>query len=275
MSLRQTARQQLSSSELTITPLPSARHDFVDFFGNPTTWVCLQEPHDGLRVEAQSEVQVDVPAPADTPQTPWNDFAERLATDTSLYAQKEFTFASRLVELSRELAEYARPSFPPGRPLLACIEELTRRIYEEFFFDSSATTINTPVLEVLEHRRGVCQDFAHLEIGCLRSLGLAARYVSGYFATMPPPGQARIAGADRSHAWMSAYIPELGWVDFDPSKGTSVTDKHITIGWARDYEDVSPLRGVLVGGRRHSMIIGVDVEPLEPLVEGDDQRSGD
>ncbi|HWA97545.1 MAG TPA: transglutaminase family protein [Pirellulales bacterium] len=272
---RETPWQHCESSELSITPAPAARRDFVDFFGNHATWVSVQEPHEVLRVETSSEVEVDTPQRTETASSGWNDFALRLAHDPSLYLLKEYTFASRQVELAPELAEYARETFDPGRPLLDCVEELTRRIFDEFQFDSTATTINTPVLEVLDHRRGVCQDFAHLEIGCLRSLGLPARYVSGYFATQPPPGQKRIAGADRSHAWVSTYLPELGWVDVDPSKGTLVAEDHITIGWARDYDDVSPLRGVVVGGRRHSMVIGVDVEPLEsPAASGEPFSDG-
>jgi transglutaminase-like putative cysteine protease len=152
----------------------------------------------------------------------------------------------------------------PGRPLLDCVTELMNRINREFRFDKNATTIGTPVLEVLQHKHGVCQDFAHLMIGCLRSLGLAARYVSGYLSTMPPPGCERIVGGDASHAWVSVFFPDFGWIDFDPTNNVIPSAGHITLGWARDYDDISPVRGVVVGGRRHSLQVSVDVEPLTP-----------
>ena len=175
---------------------------------------------------------------------------------------RQFTFDSTYVTAHAELADYARPSFAPGRSLLDCVTELTQRIFAEFTFDGGATTIGTPVLDVLHHRHGVCQDFAHLQIGCLRSLGLAARYVSGYLVTKPPPGRPRLVGADTSHAWVSVYFPDYGWIDFDPTNGVIPSDEHITVGWARDYDDVSPVRGVVVGGRRHSLSVSVDVEPM-------------
>jgi transglutaminase-like putative cysteine protease len=142
------------------------------------------------------------------------------------------------------------------------VTELTKRIYREFKFNKQATTIGTPVLEVLAHRHGVCQDFAHLQIGCLRSLGLAARYVSGYLVTEPPPGKPRLVGADASHAWLSVFFPNFGWIDFDPTNGLIPSGGHICLGWARDYSDISPVRGVVVGGRRHSLSVSVDVEPV-------------
>ena len=136
------------------------------------------------------------------------------------------------------------------------------RIFKDFTFDSYATTIGTPVLDVLNHKHGVCQDFAHLQIACLRSLGLAARYVSGYLVTKPPPGRPRLIGADTSHAWLSCYFPDFGWIDFDPTNGVVPSDNHITLAWARDYDDISPVRGVVVGGHRHSLAVSVDVEPI-------------
>jgi transglutaminase-like putative cysteine protease len=234
--------------------------------------VSLQEPHKVLRIEAISDVEVrEAAAPTSDPNAPsWESIAQLLswcggtgrAPDPVLLAVREYTFDSPQLKAGPELADYAKPSFPPGRPLLAAVTELTERIYKEFTFDSRATTVGTPVLEVLRNRRGVCQDFAHLEIGCLRSLGLAARYVSGYVLTRPPPGQKRLIGSDASHAWVSVFFPGTGWVDFDPTNNVLPSTEHVTLGWARDYDDVSPVKGVIIGGHRHSMYVGVHVEPI-------------
>jgi transglutaminase-like putative cysteine protease len=175
----------------------------------------------------------------------------------------EYLYDSPYIPTSEELAAYAMPSFVPGRPLLAAVLDLTRRIFEEFEFDSTATTVATPPGEVLKIKRGVCQDFAHLEVGCLRSIGLSARYVSGYLETEPPPGKPKLAGADVSHAWISVFCPGIGWVDVDPTNNILASEHHITIGWGRDYGDVSPIRGVLLGGGTHSLSVGVDVVRIE------------
>ncbi len=269
---RDTAHQKCIQCQLTISPIPAERRDRVDFFGNHSTWVSLQEPHKVLRIEAVSEVDVrqTVSPPADRNGPSWESVVDLLAwhgsagrpPDPVLLAVREYTFDSPQLKASPELADYARPSFPPGRPLLAAVTDLTERIYKEFTFDARATTVGTPVLEVLRNRRGVCQDFAHLEIGCLRSLGLAARYVSGYVLTRPPPGQKRLVGADASHAWVSVFFPGTGWVDFDPTNNVLPSTEHVTLGWARDYDDVSPVKGVIIGGHRHSMYVGVTVEPV-------------
>jgi transglutaminase-like putative cysteine protease len=270
---RDTDNQACYSNEISITPLPAARRDSLDFFGNHITVVSIQEPHDSLRIEARSEVLVEPPQiPVGIYSPNWETVVDMLSHDRSLYAIKAYTFDSPYVPRAPQLANYARTSFQPNRPLLDCVSELTQRIFKEFVFDSGATTIGTPVLEVLEHRHGVCQDFAHLEIGCLRSLGLAARYMSGYIVTHPLPGKQRLPGSDASHAWISVYIPNFGWVEFDPTNGIQPTGEHVTIGWARDYDDISPVDGVIVGGHQHSMFVGVDVEPLPPLSSGEDER---
>jgi transglutaminase-like putative cysteine protease len=157
---------------------------------------------------------------------------------------------------------YAAPSFAPGRPLTEALLDLTSRIHRDFRFDSKATTVRTTPEEVLRSRRGVCQDFAHLEVACLRSLGLAARYVSGYIRTYPPPGRPRLIGADASHAWVSVYCPGTGWLDVDPTNNLIPSESHVTLAWGRDYGDVSPVRGVILGGRDHKLEVGVDMEPL-------------
>src|SRR5262249_9786349 len=167
------------------------------------------------------------------------------------------------ITLDPELDEFARATFPPGRPMLAGAIDLMHRIHAEFRFDSTATTITTPVSRVLVDRRGGCQDLAHLQISCLRGLGLAARYVSGYILTTPPPGQPRLIGADASHAWLSVHCPRLGWVDLDPTNDLLPHLSHVTLAWGRDYGDVSPLRGVMVGAAQHTLAVGVGVMPLD------------
>ena len=195
--------------------------------------------------------------------------------DPETLTARQYTFDSPLVPRSPELAAYATADFPPGGALLACVKAFNERIYREFLFDSRATSIDTPVLEVLQHRRGVCQDFAQLAVGCLRSLGLAARYVSGYLVTRPPPGQARLRGADVSHAWFSVFVPGSGWVDFDPTNGMMPAGEHVTLGWARDYGDISPVTGVIVGGHRHGMRVSVDVEPIPETARPPGRRATD
>ena len=171
----------------------------------------------------------------------------------------QFVSTSRHTRIVHEALDYALPSFPPGRPILEAALDLTKRIYREFTFDSTSTDISTPVSHVLQERRGVCQDFAHLAITCLRGLGLPARYVSGYLLTYPPPGMEKLQGADASHAWLSVWAPEVGWVDFDPTNGIMPSEEHITVAYGRDYDDVSPISGILLGGSRQKMVVAVDV----------------
>jgi transglutaminase-like putative cysteine protease len=160
------------------------------------------------------------------------------------------------------LRQLAEPSFTPGRPWLEAVLDLTKRIYTEFKYDPAATNVNTALDTVLRIKRGVCQDFAHLQIGCLRSMGLPARYVSGYLLTAPPPGQPKLVGSDASHAWTAAFSPEAGWIDFDPTNNIIPGIGHVTLAWGRDYGDVCPIKGVLVGGGQHRMRVAVDVAPL-------------
>jgi transglutaminase-like putative cysteine protease len=174
-----------------------------------------------------------------------------------------YAFESPYVTIVAEAAALAAPSFPAGRPLLEAVADLTRRIHADFTYDQRATTVSTPVSEVLANRRGVCQDFAHLQIACLRALGLPARYVSGYLSTTPPPGKPRLVGADASHAWLAVYVPGAGWVEFDPTNDVIPDDKHIVVAWGRDFGDVTPLRGVVMGGGSHSLRVSVDVSPQD------------
>ena len=257
--------QRCWESYVAILPTPPVTSSHFDYFGNTLTSFTMQEPHDCLIVEANSNLEVTAVAPPDfSGSPPWETVQESLAGSPSddILNALQFVFDSQRVRSNAELAGYARESFPGGRPLLAAVLDLTRRIHQDFRFDKKATEVATPVQTFFEKRRGVCQDFAHLQIACLRSLGLPARYVSGYLRTMPPPGRPRLIGADASHAWCSAWCPGTGWVDFDPTNNCVPSDGHITVAWGRDYSDVSPIYGVLLGGARHKLHVEVDVMPL-------------
>ncbi len=174
----------------------------------------------------------------------------------------QYQCASRLTNPTLDIASYAAQSFLPGRPLLDATADLNRRMFQDFTFDATATDISTPVTETFQQRRGVCQDFAHLALACLRALRVPARYVSGYILTQPPPGMPRLQGADASHAWISVWSQGAGWVDFDPTNGIAVSDEHITIAYGRDYDDISPISGVLLGGGEHTVSVAVDIVPV-------------
>jgi len=252
---------------LEITPIPVGRGVHVDSFGNVTSYFEIEGKHDVLEVTARSFVEVFAtryPDPATTPA--WEVIrdacqVEMLTPGTEAGA---FRFSSPLVPLGSEYAGYALQDFTPGRPILQGVVALTNRIFKEFKFDPRATDVTTPVSEVFRKRAGVCQDFAHLMLAMLRSLGLPARYISGYLETLPPAGQARLVGADASHAWISVYCGEAtGWVDTDPTNNVIPGERHITVAWGRDFSDVSPLRGVTLGAGGQTMSVSVDVLPVE------------
>lgn len=263
---RRSTNQRSITHDLKITPRPSTMAERTDYFGNHVTFFTIDEGHHTLSITAESVVTLVDPQPLDAAATPaWEQVVARLADCGSADRLEavQFTFASPHVPLSDDLADYARPSFPAGRPLLEAALDLTRRIFTEFKFDPQATCVTTLPVDVLRQRRGVCQDFAHLMVGCLRSLGLAARYVSGYLLTEPPPGEPRLQGADVSHAWTSVYFPDRGWIDFDPTNDCIPSTRHVTLAWGRDYGDVCPIKGVFIGGGSHAMTVAVDVVPLE------------
>lgn len=255
--------QQCHRNRVRIEPTPSITCPQVDYFGNPATYFTIHEPHRELSVIAThiTEVAPTPPLPAESPA--WDMVRTDLARDPQLLDAYQFAFDSPYVRAAPALLEYAVSSFPAGRPLIESCLELMSRVYTDFKYDAVATSIATPLSEVLANRRGVCQDFAHLMTGCLRSLGLAARYVSGYLSTTPPPGQARLVGADASHAWLSVFCPGVGWIDLDPTNNMIPSEKHILLAWGRDFGDVSPIKGVILGGGRHAVIVGVDVAPLD------------
>ena len=237
----------------------------TDYFGNEVAFTILEGAHRKLRVTARSRVAVGAAFIPDAAETPaWESVRNLCRTDLSarVLEASEFTFSSPLVPLDTPFTDYARASFPARRRLLDAVLDLTARIHRDFKFDPTATTVATPLAQMLEQRRGVCQDFAHLQIACLRSLGLPARYVSGYLETVPPPGQPKLIGTDASHAWLSFFCPGLGWIDVDPTNNLLPSMQHITLGWGRDYGDISPIRGVLVGGEEHTLSVAVDVVAL-------------
>ncbi|MEA3208398.1 MAG: hypothetical protein QOE70_1455 [Chthoniobacter sp.] len=263
---RESARQHLLEFALEVDPAPAAAVERTDYFGNATSFIAVEVPHRGLSITARSRVRVIAPIWPDPGATPAWEMARDGDSSTALASDGrpgEFLFDSQHVVSQPALADYAAESFRPGCPLLEGVVDLNGRIFRDFTFDPRATTISTPVAEVFKKRRGVCQDFAHLGISCLRSLGLAARYVSGYLETVPPPGKRRLVGADASHAWFSVWCPGHGWIDADPTNNLLPAERHITVAWGRDYSDVSPVRGVVVGGGEHRLKVGVDVARIE------------
>ncbi len=260
----------LSAHELHIDPLPATLTQRTDFFGNRQWFFTIQQPHRELVVEARSEVSVGAAPLAVDTSPAWEEAARTVPSDTTAEGLDacQFCFESPRIRLRPEFAAYARLSFTAERPLAEALLDLTSRIHTDFRFDSKVTNVRTTTEEVFKKRRGVCQDFAHLEIACLRSLGLAARYVSGYLRTYPPPGRPRLVGADASHAWVSAWIPGAGWLDLDPTNNLVPTNGHVTLAWGRDYGDVSPLRGLILGGGAHTLRVGVDMEPMDSQERG-------
>jgi len=257
------AHQSCTSSRILIHPAPGEVTEQTDYFGNRVHYFAVHERHEQLSVTAVSRIEV-LPTPEPSgPSVPWEEVAAGLSQDKSLIKAFEFSFDSPNIRKSEALASYAKKSFTPGRPILEAARDLTARVFSDFQYDSKATKVDTPLEKVLELRRGVCQDFAHLQVGCLRSLGLAARYVSGYLRTYPPEGKPRLIGADASHAWLSVYCGSLGWIDFDPTNDVIPGEDHITVGWGRDYGDVCPIQGVFVGGGKYTMNVSVDVAPVE------------
>ncbi len=262
---RSLPHQQVAWSELHIQPTPATRTERMDYFGNVLCFFTIQEPHKELVVEARSEVKIEENAtPLPQHSFPWEEAARLLPDDYSPAGLEayQFGFESPRIRVRQEFASYALQSFTPGRSMPGALVDLTARIHRDFRFDSKVTNVRTPTELVFRKRRGVCQDFAHLQLACLRSLNLAARYVSGYLRTYPPPGQPRPVGADASHAWVSAYSPGIGWIDMDPTNNVVPSNGHVTLAWGRDYGDVSPLHGLILGGGTHILKVAVDMEPL-------------
>ena len=261
---RSVERQTVLHHSVIIEPAPSWRRDFTDYFGNPASLLGIVDEHRDLVIHARAEVEV----------RPRGDIAlehgstwERILPSLTRGNQQidlevvQFAMPSTVTETTPAILDFARPSFPPGRPALAAVWDLNCRIFDEFKFDATATDVSTPLSEVLKRRRGVCQDFAHLALACLRAKRIPARYVSGYLLTRPPPGKPRMQGADASHAWIAAWTPEAGWVSFDPTNRLIPREEHIAFAFGREYGDISPVGGVLLGGGGHVVEVAVDVEP--------------
>jgi transglutaminase-like putative cysteine protease len=265
--------QRCDAHEISVEPTANEMTEREDYYGNRTASLVIAVPHPALVVRAASNVSVEPRARAAlaAPRASWEAVRARLsALDAPpLVEPAEFLFDSPHVERSRELADYAVKSFTARRAILESALDLARRIHKDFKFDRTATSVSTPLKQVLKQKSGVCQDFAHLMIGCLRSIGLAARYVSGYILTAPPPGRPRLTGADASHAWASLYCGErVGWIDIDPTNNCIVDDAHVTLGWGRDFADVTPMRGVILGGGAQSLSVRVTVSPsVEATIE--------
>lgn len=265
---RACAWQRNHEQQLLVSPQPCQRQDRQDVFGNPLTRLVFERPHGELKVCARLRVEVLARPALDLQRSPaWEQACAALRYSGQPLAPRvleatRFRFESPYVHLKQVFADYAADCFSSGRPLLAACDALMQKIFSEFTFDAGATQVATPLVQVLEERRGVCQDFAHLMLACLRSRGLAARYVSGYLLTQPPPGQPRLIGADASHAWLSVYCPQQGWVDFDPTNNVRPALEHITLAWGRDFADVSPLHGVILGGGSHDPEVQVTVLPV-------------
>ncbi|AMV72743.1 transglutaminase family protein [Desulfuromonas carbonis] len=263
---RHSPRQRCLRSVLAVDPAPVDYRERVDFFGNRVAYFAIQQPYEKLVVTATSEVALSEEQEAFVfgSDVPWEQVRDQLRSDRApeLLAALAYAQDSPIIVTDGEMADYAGDSFQAGRPLVEAVEDLMGRIHRDFRYSPGVTTVATPLSEVIAHRRGVCQDFAHFAIGCLRAQGLAARYVSGYLETLPPPGQEKLVGADASHAWFAVFLPGSGWVDFDPTNNLRPTQRHITIGWGRDFADVTPLKGVAFGGGKQKLKVSVDVQPL-------------
>ncbi len=266
--------QRCVGHRIEVRPEPSQSRDFVDSFGNTVRALHFDADHDELLVHSESWVELQprpLPELEDSPN--WESVRDALRYRAGQHIDREaldatgYLYESTNVRLKRDFSDYAAPSFAAGRPLLAAVDDLMRRIFDDFAFDPEATEISTPVTEVFANRRGVCQDFAHFMISCLRTQGIPARYVSGYLLTRPPPGKKRLIGADATHAWVSVHCPGCGWIDFDPTNAVRPNLEHITIGWGRDFSDISPMRGVLLGGGGHEPEIAVTVVPEDEFVD--------
>jgi len=249
--------QLVPKTSITVDPAPAFLHHRKDYFGNDVSVFAVFEKHDKLTATAQSTVEVKPEAEAVSLMS-WESARDALhaqADDACLEAS-EFVYNSPYVPIFSEMAKFARKTFDPGAPLLDVVKELNHRIHKEFLYDQKSTSIDSPLPEVLRKKRGVCQDFAHVMIGALRSLRLSARYVSGYVRS-----GAKFQGAQASHAWVSVFIPGIGWVDFDPTNNLMVSDSHVTLAWGRDYGDVTPVKGVTLGGGGQVVAVEVYVKP--------------
>lgn len=272
LSPRNTASQQCRSFQFDISPLPEVIEEYNDFFGNKVYYFVIEQEHKKLTVTTKSTIESFSPAwkNKEPEMQSWETARDFIQMQSASVISKEameirqFSFSTEVTEASTSIKAYTQKIFTPGRPLYESAFELTQKIFNDFKYTSGFTTISTPISEVMRERKGVCQDFAHLAIACLQSIGLAARYVSGYLETIPPKGKQKLIGSDASHAWFSLYIPNMGWVDFDPTNNKHPNEQYITIGWGRNYFDVTPLRGIIQSSYKHELDVALDVTRLSP-----------
>ena len=261
---RDTERQRCLKNRITVSPTPTIARKRTDYFGNKSFHFEIQKPHTELVITADSEIEIsdrDLELNLDLGESYGHALAMmKDEKSRATVKAREFLLNSPMIEASQALADYARPSFHPDHSLRSCVQDLTTRVFNDFAYDPGFTTIATPLAEVLAHKRGVCQDFAHLQVGCLRSLGIPAMYVSGYIETLPKPGEKKLVGADATHAWVAYFCPEEGWVEFDPTNNTIAGTQHIVTAFGRDYLDVTPVKGVIFGGGQAPILeVSVDV----------------
>lgn len=269
---RDTPYQRCASSTINISPSGTPGQERRDYFGNRVYFFSLERPHDELLIDISSDIHIQESKYGLEGKLNFDQGvtcsealqALQQGNEVTLLDAREFVMDSPMIISSPELRDYASLLFAPNRTLLSAVRELTEKIFTDFTYDPESTNIATPLAEVLVKKRGVCQDFAQLAIGCLRSLGFPARYISGYLETFPPPGQKKLVGSDASHAWFSVYIPGEGWFEFDPTNNNMPAEHHITTAWGRDYGDVSPLRGIFFdGGKSQKLKVSVDVSRIE------------
>jgi transglutaminase-like putative cysteine protease len=263
---RNTEKQVCKESEIVISPEPDVLNEYEDFFGNKVIYFAVQQEHEKLTVTVTSYVnQLNSGGPLSDLyiNIPWESVNDMLLEPmVENFDARQFIAQTPMTEWDHAVREYALQSFTPGKPIYDAATDLMGRIYRDFEYEPGFTTVSTPVKELMQMRKGVCQDFAHLGIACMRSLGLPARYVSGYIETLPPAGKEKLVGVDASHAWFAVYIPNAGWMDFDPTNNQVPGTQHITVGWGRDYADVAPLKGIILSSGAHKLDVVVDVRKI-------------
>ncbi|HEV3222996.1 MAG TPA: transglutaminase family protein [Puia sp.] len=266
---RNTREQICRNTSIHIKPEPDRINEYEDFFGNKVIYFSIEKEHWELTVHVTSEVERLDPGHTKTHDYPNAGLdevkKELLILDTDAMDIKQYLFSTPMTEWNEGILQYALQSYRNGKSVFEATKDLTSRIYNDFEYKPGHTTIATPLSVVMKERKGVCQDFAHLAIACLRSVGLPARYVSGYIETISPEGVEKLIGADASHAWFSVFIPEMGWTDFDPTNCCIVLDQHITIGWGRDYADIAPMEGIILSSGSHELTVSVDVKRQNSL----------
>jgi transglutaminase-like putative cysteine protease len=261
--VRETPNQRTLKTNIHISPQPDRISEYVDFFGNKVLYFVIQQEHKKLTVSIQSIIEKSSSVPLQSniyTELSWNEIPSLLLDVTPEHIDaRQYIAETDYTKVSSEISEYALQSFVSGRNFFDATKELMQRIYTDFTFKPGATSVTTTLKEVMKERKGVCQDFAHLAIACIRSVGLPARYVSGYIETEAPEGKEKLFGVDASHAWFSIYIPNTGWIDFDPTNNIIPNQQHISIGWGRDYADITPLKGVILSSGKHKLSVSVDV----------------